>query len=300
MGVVNFAGPLLTRRTPVLTVVMLAQGSALVPLLAILIATGTPVPGPEFFMVGAGIGALTGMATIASFRAGQIGHIGVVSVMIAMSSVIPALAGIISGERPALNQWIGILLAAAGTGLVLTRGLQREGGAGGDQGVHLEATAVPVGAAAPAPAMGLNRATVKRVGGNWKLLGLFAAVGFGFFMLGFAKLSEESVFWAGAVSRSAMAAVAGLAMVVLRQPMFSPGRVRRQFIPLPALGLMMAASIMLYGYAATSMLTVASAIAAFSPVVTTGLSWVILREKLSPQQVAGLAVAVAGLLLISI
>lgn len=299
MGVVNFFGPLLTRRTPLLTVVMVAQGAAFVVLLVILAIARSPIPSLDFLIIGSVLGILAGVSTIATFRAGQIGHIGVVSVILAMSAAIPAVAGIIAGDRPASTQWVGIALAAAGTALVLTRGQERERRADSGE-IHLDAVAIPVGAGAPAPAMGLSRAAVQRVGHNWKLLATLGAVGFGSFMLGFAELSKEDVVWAATLSRWTMSGVAAVAILALGQPVFVPGKVRKQVLPLPVLGVMMVAAMILYGYASTSMLTIASALTAFAPVITTSLSWMILRERLTPQQVLGLAIAVVGLLLIPI
>src|SRR5690606_2770596 len=97
MGVVNFVGPLVTRRTPVLTVVMVGQGVAAIPLIVAVIVSQMAMPGLGFVVVSAATGAITAFATVGSFRAGQIGEIGVVSVIIAMASIIPAMAGILGG-----------------------------------------------------------------------------------------------------------------------------------------------------------------------------------------------------------
>lgn len=294
MGVVNFAGPLLTRRTPVLTVVAIGQGTGSMVLVLILLVSLPSVPGIDFFAVGIAIGVLAGMATSAAFRAGQLGNIGLVSVILALSAVIPAIGGIAEGEQLPLHQWLGIALAAVGTVLTLLWG---QGGLGGDTET---AVSVPVGAAAasqpPHPAL----KAMQRASRNWPLLALIAATAFGIFMLLFSKLSEEDILWAGAVTRTSMASASLGVMLLLHQPMFAPGNRRRQIIPLPFLGLLMVSAVMLYGYASTHMLTVASALTAFAPVVTVSLSWIVLRERLTPIQIFGIALTIVGLVLLSV
>jgi drug/metabolite transporter (DMT)-like permease len=300
MGVVNFAGPLLTRRVPVLTVVALGQGVGAALLVLVLIFSWPSPPGVEFFLVALAAGGMAGIATVLAFRAGQVGNIGLVSVIVALSAVVPALGGIAEGERLPLHEWIGIALAGTGTALTLLCGDQGPAG-GANSGARSSppgAVSLPVGAAAaaqpPHPALG----AVRRASRNWPLLAFVAAAGFGIFMLTFAKLAERDLFWAGAVTRLSMAFSAILAMVLLRQPMFSPGDKRRQLLPLPFLGLLMVTAVMLFGYAASSILTVASALTAFAPVVTVSLSWIILRERLTKAQMAGIAITIVGLVLI--
>lgn len=293
MGVVNFVGPLLTRRVPVLTVVAVGQGVGSTGMfLALLIFWSAP-PGLDFFLVGAAAGVLSGMSTIFALRAGQVGHIGLVSVILALSAVIPVLGGIIEGDQPPLHQWIGIALAAGGTGLTLLAGDRRLRPAA-------ESASLPIGAAAtaqpPHPALGAMR----RASRNWPLMALLAAAGFGVFMLVFAKLSEESLLWTGFVSRFSMAITAAIVMLTLRPPVLSPGGMRKQLLPLPFLGLVMAAAILLFGYSSLSMLTVAAALTAFAPVVTVALSWILLRERLTRAQIFGIAITICGLCLIAV
>lgn len=302
MGVVNFIGPFLTRRVPVLTVVAVGQGVGSLALALVVVVIWPSPPGIDFFLIAIAAGGMAGFATVFAFRAGQVGNIGLVSVIVALSAVIPAMGGIVEGERLPLHEWVGIALAATGTALTLLWGDQGLGGAGdrGARDLPTGAVSLPVGAAAsaqpPPPALGAMR----RASRNWPLLAFVAAAGFGVFMLTFAKLAEQNLFWAGAVTRSSMALSAILAMTLFRQPMFSPGDKKRQLLPLPVLGLLMVTAVMLFGYASTSMLTVASALTAFAPVVTVSLSWIILRERLTRVQIFGIAMTMLGLLLLSI
>jgi drug/metabolite transporter (DMT)-like permease len=288
IGTVNFLGPLLTRRTPVMTVVAVGQGAAALTVALLLVVSRPALPGVEFLVIGGVAGAMTAFATAAAFRAGQFGNIGLVSVILALSAVIPAVGGVVEGERLPLHEWLGIAIAAAGTALTLLWG---EGA---------RSSSVPVAAAAaPQPQHPAVRA-MHRASRSWLLLALGAAVGFGVFMLIFAELSEESILWAGLVSRGAMALSASAVILLMHQPMVAPGNVRRQLLPLPLLGLLMLAAIMLFGYASTEMLTVASALTAFAPVVTVSLSWLILHERLTHPQILGITTTILGLILLSI
>lgn len=306
MGCANFLGPLMTRRTPVLTVVGVGQGTAALGVFAILLFNWQPLPGVGFLFGAIGLGVVSAFATSLAFRAGQVGHIGLVSVIAAASAIVPAVGGVLGGDVPGLWQWMGILLATGGTVLTLLAGDQTKDWAdtAADQArkasVAPRAVDLPVGAAtvaqAPHPAVSM----AKRASYNWPLMSVAAAVGFGIFLFGFGKLAEQSLLWVGVISRSSMAIAAGAAMVAFRLPAFAPGNRRRQLLPLPPLGVLMMTAVLLYGYAATTMLTVAGALTAFAPVVTVSLGWIILRERLTRTQIIGVVITVGGLVLVAV
>lgn len=302
MGTVNFFGPLLTRRIPPLTVVGITQGTgALSLLLAVLILTPA-TPGLDFVVLATLAGTVSAAATVMAFRGGQIGPIGLVSIVIALNTVIPAAGGIVIGERPGLHQWAGIALAAAGTALTLLARARREedGAKARPESPASGIVSVPVGAATVIPALTPAFTAARRASRSWLLMASLAALGFGVFMLVFAELSRENLFWAGMVSRTSTSLTALGMIPFLGQPLLGPGRQGRGLVPLPFLGLLMTAAVMLFGYAAISMQTVASAMTAFAPVVTVTLSWIILKERLLPIQFVGIGIAVVGLLLIAI
>lgn len=303
MGTVNFFGPLLTRRIPVLTVIAVSQVTGALFLGVAVLALSPAFPGLRFTIIAVLCGVVSATATVMAFRGGQIGPIGLVSVVIALNTVIPAAGGVIIGERPSVLQWMGIALAAIGTVLtVLTRDREDPGGAKAAKrdGSVGQIVTVPVGAATVFPALTPALAAARRASRSWILMASLAAVGFGVFMLAFAELSREDLPWAGFVSRLSTSITALAIIPLVGQPFFGPGPKRRQLMPLPFVGILMTAAIMLFGYAAISMQTVASAMTAFAPVVTVSLSWIVLKERLLPIQFVGIGIAVFGLLLISV
>lgn len=303
MGISNFAGPLLTRRTSALTVIAVGQAISVTLMIIAVAVFAVAMPGLEFAVIGFACGVWAGIATVFAFRAGQFGKIGIVAVILSLSAIIPVIGGIVGGDRPPAHQWMGIALAATGTALTLLAGNRERSAEGRAAGkVPKLALAMPVGAAAvpaeqPPPVV---RDALRRAGRNWMLMAALGAIGFGVFMLVFAKLSERNVLWATLFTRAGMGSIAVVAIVVLGRPLFAPGNRRRQFLPLPFIGLTMALAVLLYGYAAASMMTVASALTAFAPVVTVSLSWIILHEHLTRAQMVGIAITVVGLSLVAV
>lgn len=304
MGMANFFGPLFTRRTPVLTVILFSQIGGGVALLPVMLAFKPSLPGLDFILVGAAAGVFMAPATVFALRAGQIGPIGLVSVVLALSAIIPVAGGLAVGDQPSAGQWAGILLAAVGTGLTLLMG-ERGGEHGGSKAPGEQSgvgaiVSVPLGAGAVLPALRPAFTAANRIGHSWLLLACLGAVGFGLFMLALAELSKENAMWATMLTRIFTALGAAVMILFLGRPLFSPGNRRRQLVPLPLLGVLMAGAALLFGFAAKEMQTVASALTAFAPVVTVALSWILLRERLTAAQIAGIMTTVAGLTLVAL
>lgn len=301
LGISNFLGPLVTRRTPLLTVIAGGQAVPAVLLGLALVVFALPLPGFGFLLLGLAAGALTAVLTALAFRAGQIGNIGLVAMILSLSAIIPAVAGIAGGERPPIQEWLGIGLAAGGTGLALLAGGRNSRRNAESGGRAVVPAGMPVGAGAvPAPLSPTVRSTLRKAGGNWPLMAVGAALSFGLFMLVFSELAKEDLIWASFLSRVGMVGAVAPIIVARGKPIFSPGDWRRQAWPLPFLGLFMTSAIVFFGYAASSKLTVTSALMAFAPVVAVTLSWLILHERLTRAQMVGIAIAISGLVLIAV
>lgn len=301
MGISNFVGPFVTRRTPVFTVVAAGQLTPALILGLVLALLARPLPGIDFLLIGIGLGVLSAAGTTLAFKAGQIGNIGLVAVILSLSAIIPAVAGILDGERPPVYQWFGIVLAAGGTGLTLLTGERDQSPSGTDGGAVQAAAGMPVGAGAvPTQAPPAMLTALKRAGTKWPLLATTAALVFGIFMLGLSQLAKEDLIWVTFLNRTGLVVAAAIVIVATGRPLLSPGGKRRQLLPLPFLGISMTAATLLYGYAATSMLTIASALTAFAPVVAVSLSWIFLRDRLTRSQILGIGITVCGLVLIAV
>lgn len=273
MGTANFAGPFLSRQAPVLSVLAVGTLPAVVLLGLFAALFAGPMPGIGFLLLAMAAGAITSASSALAFRAGQIGHIGLVSVIVSLSAIIPVAAGIFEGDKPPLVQWIGITLAACGTALTLLAGDTFRVSGDGER---------------------------RKVKSNWPLLAAVGAVGYGFSLVILAGQVEENLLWAVFLNRGGLMLSAALAIPLLGQTLLRPGGSFRQLAPLPLLGLTMTTAIMLYGYASRSIMTIASALTAFTPLVSVTLSWLIVKERLTPLQIAGIAMAICGLGLLAL
>jgi drug/metabolite transporter (DMT)-like permease len=124
-GFADFAGGLAARRTPVLTVTVVAQSAGLVTLLpGLLLVGGVLTP------AAAGIGALAGLAGCSGlllyFRGLAVGPMGAVAPLSAVVAAgLPLVVGIVRGERP--GPLTIVAMAVALVAIVLaTAGSRRE------------------------------------------------------------------------------------------------------------------------------------------------------------------------------
>src|SRR4051812_33335470 len=113
-GLSDFLGGLQSRRHPLLVVLVLSQGFALLVLIAA-IAAGAPIEHDAASTAWAAGSGMIGVTALASFyRALAIGTMSIVAPLSATGSAIPVLVGLASGERPDTIQFAGIALAIAG------------------------------------------------------------------------------------------------------------------------------------------------------------------------------------------
>ncbi|MEU9796106.1 EamA family transporter [Streptomyces sparsogenes] len=276
LGLADFGGGLLTRRTPALTVVVVSQSISVVVLGCVVTASGGWAEADPrlWYAVAAGVVGPVGM--LCFYRALALGPMGVVSPIGALGSVaVPLGVGLALGERPGLPQFAGIAVAVAGVVL-----------AGGPQ---------TGGASVP-------RQTL--------LLTLVAAVGFGSVMTLIAEASTTvtGLFLALFVQRVCSAVVGGAALYASARrgtPALDPaaGGVRALWAALPALafvGLADVAGNGTYSVAAhTGPVTVAAVLAALYPVVTALAARVVLSERLRTVQATGAGLALVGSLLLA-
>lgn len=273
-GLADFGGGLLTRRTPVLTVVVVSQTIAVAILGAIVVATGGwSEAGPQLWFAAAA-GVVGPAAMLCFYRALALGPMGVVSPLGALGGVVvPLGVALLLGERPGLLQIAGIAVAVAG--VVLASGPQTGG--------------TPV-----------QRQTL--------VLTLVAALGFGSVMALIAEASTTltGLFLALFVQRVCNVAVGGAALLAsVRRG--SPGlpeggwRVVRASLPaLAFVGLADVAANGTYNLAAHhGPVTVAAVLASLYPVVTALAARGLLGERLRAVQATGAGLALAGTLLLA-
>jgi drug/metabolite transporter (DMT)-like permease len=130
------------------------------------------------------------------------------------------------------------------------------------------------------------------------LLSAASAACFGVFLWGIAPASESGVFWGVMFSRLSLLTLLVGGALLTRQVL----RVPAADVPKVALpGVLLFAGTLLYAAATQEgLLSVVSVIATLFPVVTVTLALVLLHERLSRAQWAGVGAALSGVVLLSI
>ncbi len=267
-GLASYLGPVLSRSHSPSAVLAVGQVAAVGAAAVLLLAGRAQLPDKGSLLLGVLAGIANGLALTAMFESARFLPISVMAPIGATGGAVPVVVALLLGERPHVLQLAGILLAIVGVVLVSARRAGRSGGGG--------------------------RAALQPIG-LW-LAGLWA-VFYGTFLSLFAEASKGGRAWAVFDSRMALL-VTALALPLLRGATL---RLPRSAVPLAAVnGLLILAGVLTYGLAtATGLVSVVSVLATLSPVVTVALAVVLLHERLARRQQVGLALAVAGVVLLA-
>ena len=268
-GSADFLGGAVSRRTHVLSVLVVSAPAGAVVLLAVAMAAGGPV-GPAGLPWAAAAGAAGGAGLIlfyAGLAAGPMQVVAPVSALV--STVLPVGVAIVAGERPGPLVYLGGAVCLVATVLVSSEG---------------------IGRGRPA----------SRPGGRGLLLGIAGGLAFGLFFLFLRYAGASGVLWPSAVAR-----ITG-ALVVTGAVAWLGGQAWRSVSPwlLAAAivsGVLDAAANVCY-VAATrdGLFGIAVVLTSLYPGITVLLARVVLRERMRLPQVAGLLLAVAGIALVSV
>lgn len=242
----------------------ISQPPTLLLIAAIVIIRGVPIaPGPWIVWgVVAGLVGLVGLS--AAYRGMAIGVISVVSTIAATGPVVPIIVGLSLGERPSLLQFGGIAVTLAGIALLA---FDRRPQAG--------------------------RKLVPGVG-----LALLAALAFGVFLVAIRYASRPDPLWGVLATRTGSV----LALLVLGLAFRSRIKVPRADVPsLFAVGVLDVSADVFFAFATTiGLLSIVSILSSLYPVATVILARIVLNERMVRLQQLGIALALAGVLLISI
>jgi uncharacterized membrane protein len=266
-GTGDFAGGIATRRAAETAVVLGTETVGLVLLLVVApLAGGSPQTADLVLGAAAGLLGVAGLALL--YRGLAHGRASVVAPLSAVgAAVLQVVWGLAGGERPGGFAIAGIVLALVAIGVV----------AGS--------------ADAPQDAAGLSRRAELACG-------LGAAIGFGFYLILISETSDGAGLWTVVAARVAPVIVIGVALVLLRRPVV-PGR---SALPLVTLSgtTDAAANALLLVAVRTGMLTVVAPVANLYPAVTVVLARAFGHERIGRFRLAGLVLAVASLVLISV
>jgi drug/metabolite transporter (DMT)-like permease len=263
-GVADFGAGVASRRLAVPLVILGSQAAGAIFAVIVVLATGQDWPTGSTLAWGAAAGAIGVFALAAFYNALKIGAMGIVGPISASAAVVPLAYGLARGERPSALQLLGVSLAVVG---VIAASIEK----------HPEAPGGRLGAG---------------VG-----LALLAALGFGCSLIALSKASGGG--WAAAplAMRGAGVPLALVALLALRPAV----RGLRGNVPLlVGVGIADTAANMSVGLAFTrGLVSVVSVLASLYPVVLVALARFLLHERIARHQLAGVAVALGGVGLIS-
>jgi len=260
-GTSDFLGGLTSRRLPPLAVYGLSQCIGFVVLVAIATATGGWSAEPGYWPWAIAASVVGMVAMLAFYRALSIGPMGIVSPLVALSVLVPVAVALLRGEAPSSLQVLGII--AAIVGILLASGPELSGAE----------SARPL------------------------ILAGVAALGFG----------AMFVFMAAGSAHDPLMTMTGMRVVTMVMFAFVLLKVRNlggavpgDLLPLAVIGVFDAMANVAFGFATTlGLLATTSVLGDLYPVVTAVLAAIVLHERLRAVQYAGVAAALAGVMLIS-
>jgi uncharacterized membrane protein len=268
----DFAGGLASRRLGPVRIAVAGSAVATAAAWAVLVMAGSPGPSVRAIGWGLASGLAGGTGTLVLYRGlarGQMSVVGPVSAVGA--AVFPVMAGVALGERPGLLAVAGVLAALPAIVLVAASGPVRARPGGGLLGGLL---------------------------GGGVLEGLGAGLAFGILFIGLAQAGRNAGLWPVASEQTGALLPVLLVAVKTRVPLRIP--VRSAGLPVLAGASGMAATLAYFYATHFSMLAVAAVIVSLYPGATVLLARVVLHERFSLAQRAGLglcALAVAAIAL---
>ena len=261
-GVGDFFGPLISRTLGVLPVLLWAQVGGVASLVvAMAIRAQGPAGWGVLYAIGASFGGMLGL--FAYYRGMNTGSMSVVAPIAGVSAVIPVIYGIATGDDPSVPQIAGVAAAIGGVGLASIE--------------HQEG----------------RRRVAAGVG-----LALLAACGFGFYFPWMHAAGKVDFWWASMIFRTTALLIVATAVTAGRIDV----RMSRRNIGFAAL----AGSVDTAGnvsFAASSehgLVSLTAVLASLYPIVTVLLAASVLHERVAPLQRAGIALTLAGVVLIGL
>jgi len=265
VGGADFVGGFLSRTVDAVRVAAAAQlvGLALAVPTALFVASERVTTSDACWAVGSGVAVALGL--VCFYTAMTRGLISVVAPVTAVTgALVPLLYALGGGERPGEAAVAGIALAIVAIGLV------------------------SLGPMGPAEAAASRDALP---------LAIAAGVLFGLFYVCFARVHEDAGLWPVAISRLTSATML-VALAIVLTGGLSVGRAAAPWVV--AIGaLEVAAAVTLLLALQRGPISVASVLASLYPVTTTFLAALVLRERLRGLQLAGVALALVAVALIS-
>jgi drug/metabolite transporter (DMT)-like permease len=262
-GVSDFLGGLTSRRLPVLGVLAVSQPAGVVVIAVLIPLFGADPISAEKLAIAflAGAASLGGLG--AFYAAMAMGTVSVVAPIAALGVVVPVVVGLAEGESPAAIQLAGLIPAMAGV-------------------VILSYEESPEHA-------GVARRSI--------MLAILAGFGFGIFFTGIDAAAADRPGWAILAVRVGGVSTVAAALLVARPNLDG---VSAAIPVLLAIGLFDVLANALFAVASTKgVLPVVAVGGSMYPAFTIALAHGVLGERLARVQWAGVALALAGVLMIA-
>lgn len=276
-----------------------SQLAGLLVLLVVLVPMAGSGPSAAALGWGATAGGVIAVGLVVYFRGLARARMGVVTPITAVvTAALPVGVGLLGGERPSAVALVGVLVAMGAVGAV-SLAPSRAGPPGPLASASSGAVAAPP--PIPAPQSGAVRAPARAgATGAGRAPGvveaLVAGAAFGLFFVCMDQVGAGAAVWPlVAANATSLVVLAGTAAVSGRA-----WRTTRAALPaILASGVCGAAAGLAFVVAVRQgLLTLVSVLASLSPAVTVTLARLLMDERLSRVQLAGLAAAVAGVGLI--
>ena len=263
----DFLGGRASRRAPTLTVLMVAQATALLGAVIVCVFVSASVAAHDIVF-----GALAGSVSIVGigmlYHGLSVGRMAVVAPLTALvSAVLPVAWGVLNGERPSGIVIVGVVLAIIAGVLISRQQSESQAGAPNASGI-----AWSVG----------------------------AGLCLGASLVLYLQTSTESGLWPVLAARTASFVLVAVLLVVVarrRVPLPFPAGADR-LLALGAGTLDVTATSLLVLAVRQGLVVVVSPLAALAPAATVILARFVLGERLQPAQRVGLLFALAGLVMI--
>jgi drug/metabolite transporter (DMT)-like permease len=266
-GCSDFLAGLKSRALPVLAVLAVSQPAGLALVTVALLVRGGEAPGASEAAWAAAGGAVGVLALSAFYRGLAAGAMSVIAPVSGTAAAVPLAFGLARGERPSALQAAGVAVAIVGVVLA-----SREPAENALAGSRLAA------------------------GFGFAVL---SALGFGFFFVAVDIAGEggASALWVTLVLRTASFALVLAAVLAVRPRLpRRPGTVGA----LLAVGALdMSANVSFAAASTRGLVSVVSVLASLYPVVVVLLARIVLKERISRLQEAGVVLVLAGVALIS-
>jgi drug/metabolite transporter (DMT)-like permease len=260
-GTGDFLGGLATKKSSAYSVVISSQAVGMMLLVVLAFAFNEPFPQAWQLGLGAVAGIFGSIGLLTLYRSLSLGRMGIAApVSAVLSATVPVIVGSAMEGAPGLLQFVGFGLAIVSVWFL----------ARSEDAVF-----------------------------RWRELGLPMVSGlcFGFFLSVMGHVSDTAIFWPLVAARTASIVVLSIVVAVMRGSHFPA---RESLLIVAVSGIFDAGGNAMFGLAARAgRLDVAGVVSSLYPASTVFLAWLVLKEKITRLQAAGIGLALAAIVLIT-